>query len=218
MDVVTADFKIDLSRFNARCFEAIIEPGDVLFIPAFWWHHVTSIDVAISINYWWRPPLNACLYPNFFRLVSSTSVYHDPSVLTQWVDVSPHKLDTALCLFLADEGHTFGAAALAGAIVTAFLINTLHMLGISDDRHPTRDVETDTLTLPNFAEAATLIPLLTEQALINDSQSELLMKWLELAEETAREPEPVVYTSERSTAIRHMIWQLHTELGRCLSM
>jgi len=218
LDVVTADFKIDLSRFNAPCFETILEPGDVLFIPAFWWHHVTSIDVAISINYWWRPPLNACLYPNFFRLVSSTNVYHDPSVVTQWVDVTPHKLDTALCLFLADEGHTFGAAALAGAIVTAFFFNALRMLGISEVRHPTREVETDTLTLPNFAEAVTLIPVLTDQALITSSQSTLLIKWLELAEETAREPESVLYTSERSTAIRHMIWQLHTELGRCLSM
>ena len=91
------------------------------------------------------------------------------------------------------------------------------MLGISEARHPTRDVETDSVALPNFAEVATLIPVLTEQALISDSQSRLLMKWLELAEETAREPEPPVYTSDRTTAIRHMIWQLHTELGRCLS-
>ena len=124
-----SDFNIDLSRLNAPCLETILEPGDVLFIPAFWWHHVTSIDVAISVNYWWRPPLDACLYTNFFRMMSSTSVYHDPSVVTRWVDVTPHKLDTALCLFLADEGHTFGAAALAGAMVTAFFLKSLRHAG-----------------------------------------------------------------------------------------
>lgn len=217
-DVVTADSKIDLSRFNVPCFETILEPGDVLFIPAFWCHHVTSIDVAISINYWWKPPLNACLYPNFFRMISSNIVYHDPSVVARWVDVRPHRLDTALCLFLADEGHIFGAAALAGAIVTAFLFKALHILGIYGAGVPTRGAKSDTLTLPNFAEAATLIPALAEQGLISNSGYHLLLKWLELAEETAREPEPIPYTSERSTAIRQMLWQLHVELGKCLSM
>ncbi len=216
LDLVSSDFNIDLSRLKAPCLETILEPGDVLFIPAFWWHNVISIDVAISINYWWRPPISACLYPNFFRMLSSRSVYNDPSVVTHWVDVAPYRLDTALCLFLADEGHTFGAAALAGAIVTAFCDKTLRMLEISDSRHAMREVGTG--TLPNFAQATTVIPALTAQGLINSSQSNLLLKWLELAEETAAEPEPRVYTPERSTAVRYLIWRLHVELGRWLSM
>lgn len=216
LDLVTSGFNIDLSRLDAPCLETILEPGDVLFLPAFWWHNVISIDVAISINYWWRPPIRACLYPSFFRMLSSRTVYHDPSVVTHWVDVAPHRLDTALCLFLADEGHTFGAAALAGAIVTAFCDKVLRMLGIPDSRGPMPEVGTD--TLPNFAQAATIIPALTAQGLINSSQSTLLLQWVELAEEIAAEPEPRVYTSERSTAVRDMIWRLDVELGRCLSM
>jgi lysine-specific demethylase 8 len=216
LDLVTSGFNVDLSRLDAPCLEAILEPGDVLFLPAFWWHNVISIDVAISINYWWRPPISACLYPSFFRMLSSRTVYHDPSVVTQWVDVAPHRLDTALCVFLADEGHTFGAAALAGAIVAAFCDKVLRMLGIPDSRRPMPEVGTG--TLPNFAQAATVIPALTAQGLINGSQSTLLLKWLELAEETAAEPEPRVYTAERSTAVRDMIWRLHVELGKWLSM
>ena len=216
LDLVTSGLNIDLSRLNAPCLEAILEPGEVLFVPAFWWHHVMSIDVAISLNYWWQPPISASMYPNFFRMLSSRSVYDDPSVVTHWVEVAPHRLDTALCLFLVDEGHTFGAAALAGAIVTAFCHKALRMLGIPDSPRPMREVGTG--TLPNFAQAATVIPALTVQGLINKSQSNLLLKWLELAEETAAEPEPCVYTSERSTAIRYMIWRLHVELGRWLSM
>jgi hypothetical protein len=214
LDLVTSSSSIDLSRLNAPCLETILEPGDILFLPAFWWHNVMSIDVAISVNYWWRPPISACLYPSFFRMLSSGAVYDDPSIVTRWVDVAPHKLDTGLCLILADEGHTFGAAALAGAIVTAFCDKVLRALGIGDSRRPKREVG----TLPDFTQAAMVIPALTAQGLIDGSQSDLLLKWLELGEETAAEPEPRVYTPERSTEIRDLIFRLHVELGRWLSM
>lgn len=33
---------------------AELEPGDAIFIPHMWWHHVRSLDpVSILINYWW---------------------------------------------------------------------------------------------------------------------------------------------------------------------
>ena len=30
--------------------EAILYPGDVLFLPAFWFHRVEALDVSISVN------------------------------------------------------------------------------------------------------------------------------------------------------------------------
>ena len=34
---------------------AEMEPGDALFIPSMWWHHVEALDgLNILINYWWR--------------------------------------------------------------------------------------------------------------------------------------------------------------------
>uniref|UniRef100_A0A7S4IF80 JmjC domain-containing protein n=1 Tax=Odontella aurita TaxID=265563 RepID=A0A7S4IF80_9STRA len=34
--------------------ECALSPGDALFIPSKWWHHVRSLDSSISANVWWR--------------------------------------------------------------------------------------------------------------------------------------------------------------------
>ena len=34
---------------------AALQPGDAIFIPSMWWHHVESLDrFNLLINYWWR--------------------------------------------------------------------------------------------------------------------------------------------------------------------
>ena len=45
-------------RFRVALKNALIadmEPGDAIFIPSMWWHHVDSLDgFNVLINYWWR--------------------------------------------------------------------------------------------------------------------------------------------------------------------
>ena len=49
---------------------AELEPGDVLFYPALWWHHVEALEpFNAMINYWWNPspgfmdtPMNTLLH------------------------------------------------------------------------------------------------------------------------------------------------------------
>jgi hypothetical protein len=65
----------DLEKFpkfaDAMAQASIVEldPGDALFIPSLWWHHVEALDsFNVLINYWWRQspdhmdsPMNALM-------------------------------------------------------------------------------------------------------------------------------------------------------------
>ena len=53
--------KPDFGRFPrfaqalAHAHVAELGPGDAIFIPSLWWHHIESLDVLnVLVNYWWR--------------------------------------------------------------------------------------------------------------------------------------------------------------------
>ena len=69
LDVTPAGREISLVDFHNPDFErfpkfreaikiaqvAEMEPGDALFIPSMWWHHIEGLDsFNVLINYWWR--------------------------------------------------------------------------------------------------------------------------------------------------------------------
>ena len=40
--------------------EAVLEPGDAIYIPILWWHGVESLDsLNILVNYWWNDSASA---------------------------------------------------------------------------------------------------------------------------------------------------------------
>ncbi|XP_073452690.1 hypoxia-inducible factor 1-alpha inhibitor [Aquarana catesbeiana] len=51
----------DLERFpnfrNVVGYETVVGPGDVLYIPMYWWHHIESLldgGITITVNFWYK--------------------------------------------------------------------------------------------------------------------------------------------------------------------
>ena len=57
VDFSEPDFE-NYPRFRDALRKALVadmEPGDAIFIPSMWWHHVEALDgFNVLINYWWR--------------------------------------------------------------------------------------------------------------------------------------------------------------------
>ena len=46
---------------NATIIDVTVEPGEVLFVPVGWWHHVRALDVSMTISF------TNFVFPNFFN-------------------------------------------------------------------------------------------------------------------------------------------------------
>jgi hypothetical protein len=95
----------DLARFP-RLEEALrhaqvaeMEPGDALFIPSMWWHHVEALDsFNILVNYWWRQSPDYMDTPtNALMLALLTMRELPPAQRKAWQEVFRHYI------FEADE-------------------------------------------------------------------------------------------------------------------
>jgi len=51
-------FNPDLCHFpkfaDVEAMDCIVSPGDVLYIPAYWWHHIISLSETVSVNFWYK--------------------------------------------------------------------------------------------------------------------------------------------------------------------
>jgi hypothetical protein len=58
----------DLLRFplysSAKPVPFVLRQGEVLYMPAFWWHHVRTQSCSVSVNFWFKPEIDQYLVPN----------------------------------------------------------------------------------------------------------------------------------------------------------
>ena len=47
------------ARARLKRIDVHVEPGELLYVPLGWWHAVESLDVSVSINFWWTVKANA---------------------------------------------------------------------------------------------------------------------------------------------------------------
>jgi ribosomal protein L16 Arg81 hydroxylase len=47
---------------EAKCYQVVVEPGDILYVPIGWWHEVkTGDERAVSLTYFFNLKKNYCL-------------------------------------------------------------------------------------------------------------------------------------------------------------
>lgn len=53
-DIDNPDLNIFPKFAQVRRYECFLEAGDILFIPALWFHNVTAIDFCVAVNIFWK--------------------------------------------------------------------------------------------------------------------------------------------------------------------
>ena len=52
----------DYERFprfrSAQAIRFVLAPGEVLYLPRYWWHQMRSLDTSVSVNEWWATGLS----------------------------------------------------------------------------------------------------------------------------------------------------------------
>ncbi|RZF49089.1 hypothetical protein LSTR_LSTR008375 [Laodelphax striatellus] len=54
VDPEDPDYKRFPNYKDVPALETILNPGEMLYIPPTWWHHVRSLDVSFSVSFWWE--------------------------------------------------------------------------------------------------------------------------------------------------------------------
>jgi hypothetical protein len=53
-----------LRQALAQSLVSELEPGDAIYIPPLWWHHVASLErLNALVNYWWKPAVGQAVVP-----------------------------------------------------------------------------------------------------------------------------------------------------------
>lgn len=58
LDVEEPDFERFPRFAKVQGWRTVVGPGDLLYIPRYWWHQLRSLDRSISVTYWWSAGLN----------------------------------------------------------------------------------------------------------------------------------------------------------------
>ena len=42
-----------VAEANQHAHEAVLEPGEALYLPKKYWHHCRTLTVSMCVNFWW---------------------------------------------------------------------------------------------------------------------------------------------------------------------
>lgn len=118
---------VDASRFPSFPSELKItvefNPGETLFIPPFWWHHVRSREFSISVNVFWQLRPEQCLVTNSIEYLRVMYQRNGLADLFRG-ESEPDQLSFANLAARAHELGLNGAATLFGAAYARVALQT----------------------------------------------------------------------------------------------
>lgn len=174
---------------EARSWTCEVGPGDLLFLPAFWWHQVRSLEVGLSVSVWWSPRPEQFLAPMARRM--APVLYARDRLLTWKAMVSEpgeHQGFLGMARFMAAReqpglGVLFAAAALE---------ESLRMLYLKHVK------PSDTSAL---REAARMSVALAECGAVPRAAAEDVRLWTALVERVLATPEGGASTDEAGAMV-----------------
>jgi Cupin-like domain len=79
------DFKKFPKFKNAQPVEYVLQEGEMIHIPAFWWHDVESLENGISVNFFWRTMPREEMHPYFQFMESQRYFLRNPYTFPNWL-------------------------------------------------------------------------------------------------------------------------------------
>lgn len=153
--------------------------GDTLFIPAFWWHHIRSLELSVSVNDWWAAR------PAQYLVEASVDYLRLRYKRDKLRQIFAHEDDSRALHFaeLAAQAHARGLAVAATLFCGASTHATLDVLARAHEIPPPDSGER------GLSYAATLAArgLISPQ---EDRRAQLSLVLAELAATQGRTPKP----------------------------
>jgi hypothetical protein len=162
--------KPDLAQFpdysGAQGYEVVLEAGDTLYLPPFWWHQVYSDSTSVSISVFWHAFNHQLLAPAV--LTNLAALY--PRLATRYHNYLPGRLPTLIdfARHALTEGHVAAAATAACAALEA---------GLRENAGDA--IEASTELTRNGVAAAVLSRLADDERIGNDAAARAV-RWLTL--------------------------------------
>jgi jumonji domain-containing protein 7 len=108
----------DLERYpdfvRASPLEFELQPGELLYLPAFWWHQVRSAEVSISVSFWWPAQISQYVdSPSAVRRLYGLYEEDRLAGVREGV-LAPNQLDFArAAALMLERGRNWAASVLA---------------------------------------------------------------------------------------------------------
>ncbi len=106
---------------GARRAQVTLEKGEMLFLPAYWFHEVTSLETSISVNTWLQSKLSRFTTPGALREVAIAPFFLPPPILFEQFEAHGLGALADHVELLLRKERKAGALLFAGFFLGSFL-------------------------------------------------------------------------------------------------